>query len=172
MKKALPAGCLLLLSTLMAHAQGSPDACHVYLIDQKVAQKAFDNLGGAINEREQEALVSAGVTILGKFSTIHGEEELTTRTFRIPRSNMIITASVFYTDEIMPTKHGASMLLGLAVSSKSLKNGMGGQSNAVAEVPDTYDIDIVRVKQNIKINSHNYLVGLQCDRPQKPTTDK
>ena len=172
MKKALLAGCLLLLSTLTAHAQGSPDACHVYLIDQKVAQKAFDNLGGAENEREQEALMSAGVTILGQFSTIHGEEELTTRTFRIPRSNMIITATVFYTDEIMPTKHGASMLLGLAVAGQPQKSALAAQSNAVTEVPDTYDIDLVRVKQNINVNGHTYLVGLQCNRPQKPTTDR
>jgi hypothetical protein len=172
MMKAPLAGGLLLLSSLMAHAQGMPDACHVYLIDQKVAQKAFDNLGGARNEREQEALISAGVTMLGKFSTIHGEEELTTRTFRIPRSKMVITASVFYTDEIMPTKHGASMLLSLSVATRPQKNAMGSLNNASAEVPESDELDIVRVKQNVRVNGRSYLIGLQCGRPQKPSPVK
>lgn len=167
------ATCLFLLLTSTTLAQGTPDACHVYLIDQKIAEKAFDKLDQAKDQKEQIALMSEGVTILGQFSTVHGEEELTTKTFRIPRSRLIITASVFYTDETLPTKHGGeSMLLALAVGYRPQESALDAQNNAVAEIPDSLDLDIARVKRNITVRGRSYLVGLQCSRPQNPTAEK
>lgn len=165
--------CLLVaVSPLAARAQGTPDACHVYLVDQKVAERAFEKLIESKDEKEQIALASAGVTILGRFSTIHGEEELTTRAFPIPGSRLFVTASVFYTDESLPTRHGASMMLALAVAPGPLKSAMPALNNVEAEVPDSDDLDIARVKRNLRINGRLYLIGLQCDRPQKPLSDK
>ncbi|MDQ3907626.1 MAG: hypothetical protein M3268_04700 [Acidobacteriota bacterium] len=164
--------CLLLASSLAARAQGKPDACHVYLIDQKVAERAFDKLIESEDEKEQIALASAGVTILGQFSTVRGEEELTTKAFRIPRSGLFVTASVYYTDESLPTKFGGSMTLAVAVAPRPLKDALAALNDTEMEVPDSDDLDVVRVKKNVRINGRLYLVGLQCDRPQKPSSDK
>lgn len=164
--------CFLILSSLIAHAQGTPDACHVYLIDQKVAERAMGKFIESKDKKEQEALLSAGVTILGKFSTVHGEEELTTKAFRITNSNLFVTASVYYTDEILPTKYGSSITLALSVATKPKKNAMASLNNTSTEVPDSIDLDIFRVKQNIRVNGRLYLLGLQCDRPQQPSSDK
>jgi hypothetical protein len=164
--------CFLVLTSLIANAQGTPDACHVYLIDQKVAERALDKIIESKNKEEQVALLSAGVTILGKFSTVHGEEELTTKAFRIPKSKLFVTASVYYTDEVLPTKYGASITLALSVATKPQKNAMASLNNTSMEVPDSVDLDIFRVKQNIRVNGRLYLLGLQCDRPQKPSSDK
>ena len=74
------------------HAQG--DVCHVFVVDSALAERYRE-----ASEKEQAGLAKAVETIFPEFHPVIGEEELTTKTYRFPRSKLIITASVFYTDD-------------------------------------------------------------------------
>jgi hypothetical protein len=54
---------------------------------------------------------------LGEFAAEVGEEELTTQSYRLPGSNQYVTASVFYTEEMMASRNTFdSMVVGIIVS--------------------------------------------------------
>jgi hypothetical protein len=109
------------------------------------------------------------VKILGQFSATVGEEELTTKSFPLPGSNAVITASVYYTDEMMRSKTGSdSMLLGIVVADKAQEDALTAPNNAVAEATYNQFTDAVRVKMNVKIKGRAFLVGLQCNCQNKP----
>ncbi|MDX6694031.1 MAG: hypothetical protein QOF02_1634 [Blastocatellia bacterium] len=161
---------MLLTFSQMVVAQSSADACHVYLIDNELAQKAMETYDKATTEQEREKASANGwVRILGEFSPQVGEEELTTRSFNLPGSKSVITASVFYTDEMMPSATGAnSMLLGIVIADKPQANALFAPHNAVAEVTYNQYTDTVRVKTTIKIGGRDFLVGLQCQHQTSP----
>lgn len=161
---------LLLVVSPAVAAQSSTDACHVYLIDQAATRKAMEAYDKATTEQQQEKALSNGwVKILGEFSPQAGEEELTTKTFNLPGSKSVITASVFYTDEMMPSATTAdSMLLGIVVAEKAQDNALFAPNNAVAEVTYNQFTDTVRVKKSIKISGRDFLVGLQCSHHTSP----
>ena len=70
-----------------------------------------------------------------QFSPVTGEEELTNQVLHIPGTRLVVTASVFYTDESLASKAGAdSMQLGLAVSQRSWPDAFKSPNNAVSEV--------------------------------------
>lgn len=155
---------MLLLASQIAAAQAVVDACHVYLIDREAAQKASDEYDKATTDEQRTKALSGGVKILGEFSPKVREEELTTKTFAIPGSNLVITASVFYTDEMMASATTAdSMLLGIVVADKAQENALVAQNNVVAEVTYNEFTDAVRVKTNVQIKGRPFLVGLQCN---------
>ncbi|HYO92505.1 MAG TPA: hypothetical protein VEQ40_12750 [Pyrinomonadaceae bacterium] len=160
---------ILLVALQAAAAQSMADACHVYLIDVEAAQKASDDYDRATTNEQREKALSGGIKILGKFSTKVAEEEMTTRTFPFPGSNYVITASVYYTDEMMASSNTAdSMLLGIVVSDTAQESALNTPNNAVAEVTYNQFTDVVRVKTNVKLNNRSYLVGLQCNLQPKP----
>src|SRR3989337_426308 len=74
------------------------DDCHVYLLDVEASRAALEEYFKTHDEKKLKATPNLE-RILGAFSTEIGEERLTTRHFPIPRSKLIVTASVFYTDE-------------------------------------------------------------------------
>lgn len=156
---------LLLILSATAFAQSGSDACHVYLLDVKKAQQAFEALADADASPEAEARArQAGQQILGEFSTVVGEEELTTKTYPFPGSKLIVTASLFYTDESMASKSGAdSVQLGLVVSLRAEKNALNAKDNAVAEVPLNRNPDVVRVKKFMEVGGRLYLIGIECN---------
>lgn len=159
----------LLLVSQIAAAQSSGDACHVYLIDREAALKASDEYDKATTDEQRRKALSGGVKILGEFSPKVGEEELTTKTYAVPGSNSVITASVFYTDEMMASATAAeSMLLGIVVADKARENAIDAQNNVVAEVTYNDFTDAVRVKTNVKIKGRDFLVGLQCNHQRLP----
>ena len=91
-----------------------------------------------------------------------GEEELTTKTYPFPHSNLIITASIYYTDESMASSKGVdSMLVGVVVSPKAQKDAVSAEDNAVSE-STLNGRDTVRVKKHLKVNGRLYLVGVEC----------
>ncbi len=159
---------LILLGTNLTVAQTYSDKCHVYLVDEKAAQKFFAetdlNALAKKPKKEQEVIAaSAGVTTFDEFLTKVGEEELTTRTYTFPKSDQIITASVFYTDESMASAgHQSSVFLGIAVAEKPYDSAMAARNNAIAEISYDKNTDAVRVKKNVEINGRRYLVGLEC----------
>lgn len=155
---------LMALISSAAIAQTGGDACHVYVVDVKAAEKAYASLGASASQEAQAKALSSVMKILGEFSTVIGEEELTTKTYPFPDSKLIITASVFYTDESMPAD---SMMLGLAVSDKALKDALSAPNNAVAEVNYDQNTRIVRVRKYLDVNGRSYLIGLQCNMKSK-----
>ncbi len=176
MRKTILTGLLMLLSTGVAAAQARTqpqtqnqtrpqaqtqgDACHVYVVDVKKAEKAFEEY---FDKRGQKAPppggAAAGETVFPEFYTTVGEEDLTTQTYPFPGSKLFITARVFYTDESMPAE---SMLVGVGVSDKAQHEDMWLENMAVAEVSYDERTNIVRAKQRLKVGGRLYLVGIEC----------
>ncbi len=97
-----------------------------------------------------------------KFRPLTGEEELTNRVFRIPATRLMVTASVFYTDESMASKAGAdSMQLALAVSNHSWSQAFASPNNAVTEITLS-TFDTARVETNVRSGSSRLLIGMEC----------
>jgi hypothetical protein len=103
-------------------------------------------------------------TELGTFTTVIAEEELTTRAFRLPRTNLFIVASVFYTDESMASEKGAdSVSLELALSRSLRRNVLRSLSWAEAEMP-LNGFDVGRVTMLVKVNGRSQLVLMECKK--------
>lgn len=134
------AGLALLLSPNNVLAQQRSDNCELYVVDADLKSEV----------------------LLEKFTTTIGEEELTNKSYPLSRTGLMVTVSVYYTDESMASRHGAdSMILGVAVSKKALPNAFNTPNNAFAEVT-LATLDVVRAKMYYKVNSKTYLIGVQC----------
>jgi hypothetical protein len=140
-----------------AFAQRGPDACEVFLVDRQAASKVFEAVTAAKTREEAEERVKSAVKVLGRFTREVGEEVLTNRTFSIPNSRLIATASVMYTDEFQER-----MLLGIAVSKEAKKSALDDPDSAVAEVSYSDRPYSLRVKKFIKLNGRPFTVGVFC----------
>ena len=141
MNKAFWLNCAILLCASSAFAQNSnSDRCTV---------------GSA------EMQTSKSVT-LGSFSTVLGEEELTTRAFRLPHTSLFIVASVFYTDESMASAKGRdSISLEVSLSRTKQRDVLRSLSWAHAEMPlSTFDVG--RVSMLIRVNGRVQLILMEC----------
>jgi hypothetical protein len=141
MNKSILFYILFLLCSVTALAQsGNSDRCEVTSFDMKTRR----------------------TTPLGTFTTVIAEEELTTRVFRLPRTNLFIIAGVFYTDESMASEKGAdSVSLELALSRQGKRDVLHSLSWAEAEMPlDGFDVG--RVKMLVKFNGRTQLVLMEC----------
>lgn len=97
-----------------------------------------------------------------QFSPVPGEEELTNQVLRIPGTKLVITASVFYTDESMGSRAGAdSMQLAVAVSNHSWTDAFRSPKNAVSEITLS-TFDTARVETNVRSGSRRLLIGMEC----------
>jgi hypothetical protein len=162
---------ILLVASQPIVAQSTTDDCHVYLIDMAAAQRASAAYDAATTDEQRAQALSGGVRILGEFSAKVAEEELTTKTYPFPGSNYVITASVYYTDEMMAsTKTSDSMLLGIVVADKAQESALNAPHSAVTEVTYNQFTDVVRVKTNLEIKGRSYLVGLQCNAQHSPAS--
>lgn len=160
MKKLILVAMMIAVLSVAALAQSNGDACHVYFVDVSAAEKAYKSLPANATQEAQAKALASVMKILGEFQAVVGEEELTTKSYPFPDSKLVITASVFYTDESMPAE---SMMLGLVVSDKALKDALSAPNNAVAEVNYNESTKIFRVRKYLEVNGRNYLVGLQCN---------
>lgn len=152
---------ILMLSSLVV-AQNKGDTCHVYVVDVVKAQKALEAFRETGNVQADAKALSVGQTLFPEFRTIIGEEELTNKTYPFPSSSLIITASVFYTDESMASSEGAdSMLLGIAISPKAQRDALSAENNSVSEVT-LNGRDTVRAKKYVRVSGRLYLVGVEC----------
>jgi len=152
---------LLMLST--ASAQSRSDVCHIYVLDVAQAKKAAASFIESGDEKADEKALSVGLTVFPEFKPVVGEEELTTKTYRFPASNLMITGSVFYTDESMASAEGSdSMLVGIAVSPRGLKDALVAENNAVSELTSNDKLDTVRAKKYLRVNRRLYLLGIEC----------
>ena len=163
MKRVVIANLIIVLGLSTASAQSRSDICHVYVVDVAKARKAAATFIETGNEQADAKALSVGQTVFPEFKPVVGEEELTTKTYRFPGSNLMITASVFYTDESMASAEGSdSMLVGIAVSPKGLKDALSAENNAVSELTDNDKLDTVRAKKYLRVNRRLYLLGIEC----------
>jgi hypothetical protein len=144
-------------SKLVPDPPSDGDFCHVYVVDVEKARKA-DNKNSNKNDTSRNDVE----TVFPEFRTDIGEETLTTKTFPFPKSRLIITASVYYTDESMASKRGVdSVLLGIVVAPTAKKSALSEDDNAFAETT-FFDRDTLRVKKYQNVNGRRYLIGIQC----------
>ena len=163
MKTIFTANLVILLIALVTVAQTRRDACHVYIVDLAKGKKALENFHQTGNAETDAKALAVGQTVFPEFRPVIGEEELTTKTYRFPGSNLIITASVYYTDESMASAEGSdSMLLGIVLSPSPDRDAIQAQNNAVSEVTDNDNLDTVRAKKYVKVNGRLYLLGIEC----------
>ena len=163
MKQLIIAKLILLSLWGIGGAQTRSDVCHVYVVDLAIAKSASESFRETGNADRDAKALSVGQTLFPEFRPVIGEEELTTKTYRFPRSNLTITASVYYTDESMASADGSdSMLVGIVVSPKSQRDAISADNNAVAEVTENGNLDTVRAKKYVKVNGRLYLVGIEC----------
>jgi hypothetical protein len=141
---------------MVASAQSQGDLCHVYVVDVETARKAL--AAGNVNPNTKPA----GLTVFPEFRSVVGEEILTTRSYPFPGNKLVITASVFYTDESMASTAGVdSMQVGIAVSEKAQKDALSVENNALAEIT-LNQRDTVRTKKYLTVSRRQYLVGMEC----------
>jgi hypothetical protein len=151
--------------------QQGKDVCHVYVVDVAKARRAINSVPRTDDEEANERALLAGQTIFPEFQPTIGEEELTTKHYPFQGTQLVITASVFYTDESLAShghgefaSHSESMLVGVTVSKHARQNAIDASAgNAIAEV--TYDqyTNKVRAKKFITVRGRVYLVGIECD---------
>jgi hypothetical protein len=164
-RKLVSTICLTFLIPGTSFAQGNTDACHVYWVDVKAAQQAFENLGKNATQQAQARALSSVMRVLGEFTAKVGEEELTTKSFPFPDSKQVITASVYYTDESMPA---TSVMLAIVISDKAQESALSAPNNAVAEVNYDENTKAIRVRKYVEMQGRFFLVGLQCNRKLSP----
>ena len=156
MKKIFIALLFAAIWSVNTNAQNG-DGCHVYIVDVAMVEKA--NKSGANCKDESKC----GVTTFPEFKPTVGEEELTTKTYKFPNGNLVVTANVFYTDESLSSAKGAdSILLSITLARVTLKDVLSDENSAVAEFSLGNDPDAMRVKRFYKISGKSYLVGLEC----------
>lgn len=163
MKRTLIALLLIMLAGTIALSQSRSDVCHVYVVDVAKAKKTMENFRESGNLATDAKTLSASQTVFPEFRPTIGEEELTTKTYRFPRSRQVITASVYYTDESMGSAEGNdSMLLGVVVSPRAQKDAITTENNTVSEVTYNDKVDTVRAKKYLRVDGRLFLVGIEC----------
>ena len=169
--KTLRAPLLLIFLAYGGAAQTGADKCHVYVLDLAKSSRALKTVEKAESEEAVAKVLSAAQTIFPEFQPTIGEEELTTKHYSFPGSKLVITASVYYTDESMAS-HGESaaasrndsMLIGILVAGRGKASAIEPQAgNAITEI--TYDqyTNKIRAKQHVNVRGRMYLVGIECD---------
>ncbi len=151
------------------------DRCYVWALDIEAGRELFNDLNDEKWERmTEDEKKAAAAEVEKRFEKFHpelGEEELTARTYPLPRTDQTITASVYYTDESMAVDVDGqpevlySMFLCLAVGESPHENACEAPNNAVAEVADTKFNFKSRVSTRVEVNGRPYSIGLDCERP-------
>ena len=171
MKKLVAATTVILSLVTLAHSQTTEttkDSCHVYVVDVAKGRKAWEERPKQ-STAEQDKAISEAKTEFPEFYPLIGEEELTTKTYRFPRTRLVITASVFYTDESMASAEGVdSMLIGIVVSPRAQREAISAENNAVAEVTMNAHRDTVRAQRYVRVTSRLFLVGIECRSKERP----
>jgi hypothetical protein len=163
MKRIVLANVIVLFVVAIVPAQSREHTCHVYVFDVERARQAFERFRMSGDPEKDAKAFADGQTVFPEFHPVIGEEELTTKTYRFPRSRLTITASVYYTDESMASVDGSdSMMVGIVVAPKAQRDAISAEKSAVAEVSMNAGLDTVRATQYVKVNGRLYLVGIEC----------
>lgn len=161
----------------VGHLQKSrADQCHVYVVDVLQASKMQKEVEKAEPSEYKKiaARYKTTETVFPVFEAEVAEETQTTKHFPFPNSKLFITASVYYTDEMMASGKGDfSMMLGVFVSPRKSESSLGAENvgNAVAELAYSQSASKARVKQYVIVNGRKYLLGLECESSAQTTKD-
>lgn len=99
---------------------------------------------------------------LGTFDTTIAEEELTTKIYPLPKTNLFVVASVWYTDESMASKRGApSISMQLFVSTKPKRDLQSTLVYSDAEMP-LNAFDVGRVTMMAKTGRRTFVLMMEC----------
>jgi len=144
------------------------DLCHVYVLDVEQAEKLMTRLEALGDPTEAEAATlkkkyPTAERILGEFEANVGEEILTTKNYKIPETKYYVTASVYYTDEMMRSSgYSDSMNVAIVVARHRYTDAMTVMHNSTSQVSYNADTDKVQVKTKVRINQRVMIVGLEC----------
>jgi hypothetical protein len=140
---------LLLVFSVTTSAQTDvSDRCHVVAMD--------------VTGKRASTIESANSRELGVFDTVAGEEELTTRTYRLPNSKLYVIASVWYTDESLGSTKGAdSISLQLTISPRPKRDILRSKIYADAELP-VNGFDVARVTTLVNAKPRRWLIVMEC----------
>ena len=167
----IAAATLVLLAASFAAGQTRADRCHVFVVDVKKSAKAISRFHDTGNATADAKALSTGQKMFPEFHPTIGEEELTTKTYKFPGSNLIISASVYYTDESMASSQtNNSMLLGIVVSRRARSDATVGTDAVFCEVTYNDGTDTVRVHKYTRVNGRLNIVGLECRCKEKPAS--
>ena len=120
--------------------------------------------GKSKKPEEQEFVL---VRPLGTFEPVVGEEERTTRAFRIPSTKLFAVASVFYTDESLYLEgQYDSVSLQVSVSTGTKLDPVNSLHSAEAEVMYSKSY-AARVYTPFKIKGRPKLIVMECRRETK-----
>jgi hypothetical protein len=169
-------GNLIFALLMMVAAPEANDFCHVYVVDVAKTRQALQKFQPSGDEEADANALSAGVTEFPEFQPKHGEEELTTRHYPFPNAKLMITASVFYTDESMSSRgtgefeeNGNSIIIGITAGPRQKPDAISPASgdNAVAEA--TYDehTNRVRARKAVTAAGRLYILGIECECHRK-----
>ncbi len=105
---------------------------------------------------------------LGRFDTAIGEEELTSKVFRLPKSKLFVIASVWYTDESMAGENSQdSLSLQLTISRTAKRDILAGLQFAEAEVL-SLNFQVARVTTVFKEQKRSSYIVMECRKNIRP----
>jgi len=119
-------------------------------------------------DRDNESAPKPKTKELGSFDTVIGEEELTTRSFRLPQTKLYVVASVWYTDESMAGEDSQdSVSLQLTISTAPKRDVLASLQFAEAEVL-VKNFDVARVSTTYKTPRRSFYIIMECRKNTRP----
>ncbi len=149
---------LLLISPLAILSQHDKEGCHVYVVDTDKI-KPIDSLTPAQLKECEKNPEKCGIKDFPNFIPKMGEEELTTISYKFPWDSLMITATVFMTDE-MWIGNTATLTITLAEGPPTYVQA--DENSAQADIVLSANGNAAKVKRYYRIKNRQYLVGLQC----------
>jgi hypothetical protein len=146
---------LAALALATTAAAGVPDKCQVSILDM-----APNSPGSS--------------QAIGTFDATVGEEELTTRSYKIPGIQQTVTASVFYTDESIGIEYGdSSAILGLSVGKKAVKNAIEAKDASLgeADISSQFGLVKIRIAKRIQSDGKDLSIQLECKEQKQDNAD-
>ncbi len=105
---------------------------------------------------------------LGTFDTVIYEEELTTKSYRLPNTKLYVVASVWYTDESMAGENSQdSVSLQLTISPTPKRDILSGLQFAEAEVLSK-NFEVARVTTIYKLRRRGFYIVMECRKHTRP----
>ena len=157
----LRAGALIIFcaSAVLAQEIKYSDRCTVGVADMTGIRTADLEKDSSPNLKSKE---------LGTFDTVIGEEELTTKSFRLPKTNLYVVASVWYTDESMAGRNSQdSLSLQLTISRTRKRDTLSALQFAEAEVLSK-NFEVARVSTLYKTAAHRFYIVMECKAHTRP----
>jgi hypothetical protein len=153
-RKTVALALLLLLSVSGASAQTKyADRCTV---------KSIEMTGVKVSDLQNNPTTKFKPTELGTFDTVVSEEELTSKAFRLPGTNLFVVASVWYTDESLAGKDSQdSASLGLTISRNPKRDILSALQYAEAEML-MENFEVARVTTIFKTQKRSFHIEMEC----------